>query len=144
MTNAEKFQKVFGYYATEMWAKPEKEFLEWINAEAVEHEPKRGEKAKTLFMNLYNCEKFENLSNGFIYMKIPKCSIYDEIGREWIVNCVRQDNFECCFTHAFERVERIEGERSQNCVKCRHYFETEDETGVHSQCGLESDEDGSD
>lgn len=35
MTNAEKFKKVFGYYATEMWAKPEKEFLEWINAEAL-------------------------------------------------------------------------------------------------------------
>ena len=39
MTNAEKFKKVFGYYATEMWAKPEKEFLEWINAEALEQEP---------------------------------------------------------------------------------------------------------
>ena len=38
MTNAEKFQKVFGYYATDMWAKPEKEFLEWINAEALEQE----------------------------------------------------------------------------------------------------------
>jgi len=36
MTNAEKFQKVFGYYATEMWAKPEKEFIEWVNAEALE------------------------------------------------------------------------------------------------------------
>lgn len=73
-------------------------------------EPKRGEKAKTLFINLYNCEKFVNLSNGFICMKIPKCSIYDENGSEVIVNCVRQDNFECCFTNAFERVERIEGE----------------------------------
>ena len=33
MTNAEKFQETFGYYATEMWAKPEKEFLEWLNNE---------------------------------------------------------------------------------------------------------------
>ena len=32
MNNAEKFQEVFGYYATEMWAKPESEFLEWINS----------------------------------------------------------------------------------------------------------------
>lgn len=71
---------------------------------------KREEMTKTLFMNLYNCEKFENLSTGVIYMKIPKCSIYDEIGREVIVNCVRQDNFECCFTNAFEQVERIKGE----------------------------------
>lgn len=80
------------------------------NYEALEQEPKRGEKAKTLFINLYNCEKFVNLSNGVVYMKIPNCSIYDEIGREEIVNCVRQDNFECCFTSAFERVERIKGE----------------------------------
>ena len=35
MNNAEKFQEVFGYYATEMWAKPENEFLEWINSEYV-------------------------------------------------------------------------------------------------------------
>ena len=33
MTNAEKFQEIFGYYATEMWAKSEKEFLEWINTD---------------------------------------------------------------------------------------------------------------
>ena len=39
MTNDKKFQKVFGFYATEMWAKPEKEFLEWINSEALEYEP---------------------------------------------------------------------------------------------------------
>lgn len=25
-------------------------------------------------------------------------------------------------------------EPSQNCVKCKHYCETEDDTGVHSQC----------
>lgn len=39
MTNAEKFQKVFGFYATEMWAKPEKDFLEWINSEALQRKP---------------------------------------------------------------------------------------------------------
>ena len=27
-----------------------------------------------------------------------------------------------------------QGERSQNCVKCKHYCETEDDTGVHSHC----------
>lgn len=42
MTNAEKFQKVFGYYAAEMWAKPEKDFLEWVNSEALKAEPKTG------------------------------------------------------------------------------------------------------
>lgn len=33
MTNGEKFKALFGLYATELWAKPEKEFLEWINAD---------------------------------------------------------------------------------------------------------------
>lgn len=32
MTNAKKFTLVFGEYATELWAKPENEFLEWLNA----------------------------------------------------------------------------------------------------------------
>ena len=35
MTNADLFRAVFnGLMATEMWAKPESEFLEWLNAEA--------------------------------------------------------------------------------------------------------------
>ena len=34
MTNAEKFKKDFGIYATELWVKPEPEFLGWLNAEA--------------------------------------------------------------------------------------------------------------
>lgn len=31
MTNADKFKGVFGIYATELWAKMEKAFLEWLN-----------------------------------------------------------------------------------------------------------------
>lgn len=34
MTNADKFKGIFGIYATELWAKPEKEFLEWLNEDA--------------------------------------------------------------------------------------------------------------
>ena len=33
MTNADKFKSIFGLYATELWAKPEKDFLEWLNAD---------------------------------------------------------------------------------------------------------------
>lgn len=33
MTNAEKFQSIFGRYATEIWALPEEEFLKWLNDE---------------------------------------------------------------------------------------------------------------
>lgn len=31
MNNAEKFKKVFGIYATELWAMPEEDFLRWLN-----------------------------------------------------------------------------------------------------------------
>ena len=41
MTNAEKFQKVFGIYATEMWSMHEQDFLKWLNADVIER--KRGE-----------------------------------------------------------------------------------------------------
>lgn len=34
VTNRELFKKVFGIYATELWAKPEKDFLEWCECEA--------------------------------------------------------------------------------------------------------------
>lgn len=33
MTNADKFREIFGIYATELWAKPENEFLKWLNAD---------------------------------------------------------------------------------------------------------------
>ena len=38
MNNSEKFREVFGIYATELWAKPEKDFLEWLNAPAPDPE----------------------------------------------------------------------------------------------------------
>lgn len=31
MNNAEKFQATFGFYATELWAMSEEEFLKWLN-----------------------------------------------------------------------------------------------------------------
>lgn len=34
MTNAKKFEQIFGIYATELWAMPEEDFLKWLNAEA--------------------------------------------------------------------------------------------------------------
>ena len=35
-TNGDKFRKLFGIYATELWAMPEAKFLEWLNAERSE------------------------------------------------------------------------------------------------------------
>lgn len=33
MTNADKFEQLFGIYATELWAMPESDFLKWLNEE---------------------------------------------------------------------------------------------------------------
>jgi Lar family restriction alleviation protein len=33
MNNADKFKSAFGLYATEVWAMPEKEFIEWLHKE---------------------------------------------------------------------------------------------------------------
>lgn len=33
MTNSERFRNIFGVYATEIWALPEEEFLQWFNSE---------------------------------------------------------------------------------------------------------------
>ena len=35
MTNADKFKNIFGLYATKLWSMPEKDFLKWLNSEAV-------------------------------------------------------------------------------------------------------------
>lgn len=36
MTNADRFHQIFGLFATEVWAFPEKEFLNWLNSEPPE------------------------------------------------------------------------------------------------------------
>ena len=48
MTNADRFQQVFGLYATEVWAFSEKEFLKWINEEPPELTVKALTKGKWL------------------------------------------------------------------------------------------------
>ncbi len=39
MNNAQKFEEVFGIYATEMWCMTEQQFLEWLNGEYREERP---------------------------------------------------------------------------------------------------------
>lgn len=39
MTNGERFKDLFGLYATEVWAMPEKDFLEWLNTLTTAAEP---------------------------------------------------------------------------------------------------------
>lgn len=43
LINADLFKKTFGIYATDIWSRPEGEFLDWLNAEAPEPDIKPDE-----------------------------------------------------------------------------------------------------
>ena len=64
MTNADRFQQIFGLFATEVWAFSEKEFLNWLNAEP----PELTVKAITKCGKCVNYDKSEQ-----------KCMKYNEI-----------------------------------------------------------------
>ena len=69
ISNADKFKKLFGIYATELWSMPEAEFLKWLNAEVEEDSPKEYEviagmrSGKTFLMNRYIADKCKNCGN---------------------------------------------------------------------------------
>ena len=63
MTNADKFKNIFGLYATELWSMPEKDFLKWLNSEAM------------------NCSEFPNNSD-----MISRQAAIDALRRKaWVV-----------------------------------------------------------
>ena len=65
MTNAEAFEYDFGFYATELWAMPEAQFLEWLNSPCDRERPidavpvKHGKWMKT-GQSFVNPNKFRN------------------------------------------------------------------------------------
>ena len=64
MNNAEKFRDVFGFYATELWAMPEKDFLKWLNDEYEEEKEKIIKLLQEEFFDIWDCEidhrRFQN------------------------------------------------------------------------------------
>jgi phage FluMu protein Com len=69
MTNGEKFKEIFNLYATEVWAKPEEEFLEWANS------------------------NYKEISNNFKQFKCDKC------GHEYLAEAEPQWDEFYCFTY---------------------------------------------
>ena len=68
MTNADKFREIFGIYATELWAKPESEFLKWLNADFAKDTNvarKSGRKATQKMMD------YASDINEFVSEKMP-------------------------------------------------------------------------
>ena len=69
MTNAELFKKTFnGLWATELWAKPEQEFLEWLNSEV------KTEQTRVLSL----CEVLNTSGAGYMESWFPSYDGYPE------------------------------------------------------------------
>ena len=69
MTNREKFKEIFNLYITEIWAKPEKEFLEWANSD------------------------YKEISNSFKQFKCDRC------GYQYLTEVKPQWDENYCFTY---------------------------------------------
>ena len=69
MTNREKFKEIFNLYITEVWAKPEKEFLEWANS------------------------NYKEISNSFKQFKCDRC------GYQYLTEVEPQWDENYCFTY---------------------------------------------
>jgi len=61
MTNADLFKAIFGLYATEVWAKSEQDFLEWLNS-PVQSEPGKGQWEGNQPNGRYRCSECGCLS----------------------------------------------------------------------------------
>ena len=117
MTNADKFKNIFGLYATELWSMPEKDFLKWLNSEAM------------------NCSEFPNNSDSISRQAAidaladMHCKIDDD-GYVWII---RSDAWARIDALPFTQPEII------RCRDCRYY---QDNNGgyPHMNCKWDANE----
>ena len=75
MTNADKFKGIFGLYATEIWAKPEKEFLEWLNEDVPETN------VGDMISRQSAIELLNRWSDGYKYIEIPTKDAFEAFMR---------------------------------------------------------------
>ena len=91
MNNAEKFEKCFGIYATELWAMPEQDFLKWLSDEAEEKKwisceeglPKDGECVLAWAGGSVDVVRFEMGISQETREKMKKGEIPDPIEYVW-------------------------------------------------------------
>jgi len=83
MTNREKFKEIFNLYITEIWAKPEKEFLEWANSnyKEIQNSFKQFKCDKCGYEYLTEAEPQWDEAYDFTYWEAncPKCNNLNEI-----------------------------------------------------------------
>lgn len=97
MTNADRFMQTFGIYATELWAKSEKEFLKWLNSE---------EKTQMKEIKLYQCEICGTQYKDKLKAKDCEKSHIKPVGIMGMkfnpMNCGSEDGFPVKITVTFE------------------------------------------
>lgn len=73
MTNADKFKHLFGIYATELWAMPENDFLEWLNADAQDMPTAERKTGKWI---AYNTEQdgWKRTDGSPVFMSCSECN----------------------------------------------------------------------
>ena len=85
MTNAEKFIEVFNIHATELWAKPENEFLKWINSEYKLSNQSHGIKnfvchhCGRKYAVHSHTEEYDEAGFYYYYSECPSCGASNEV-----------------------------------------------------------------
>lgn len=93
MTNADKFKSLFGLYATELWAMPEKDFLKWLNSEAM------------------NCSEFPNNSD----------TISRQAAIDAVMECYDNDELFEAYEQKLNELPAIQPEIIR-CKDCKHWI----------------------
>jgi len=89
MTNADRFKTIFGLYATELWAMPEKEFLKWLNADATDLVNKSGDLVKDLVNDCISrqaaVKALEETKQSDPFNRYE----YQNIGIDWSIDAIK-------------------------------------------------------
>ena len=103
MTNADKFKNIFGLYATELWSMPEKDFLKWLNSEAM------------------NCSEFPNNSDT-----ISRQEAIDALDRRFDNIPMEQTTEILQLRRDLRQLPPAQPEIIR-CTECKHYREYDSE-----------------
>lgn len=121
MTNADKFKEIFGLYATELWAKPEKEFLEWLNEDVPETNVGGMISRQTAIDKLEPWLKVKGYSEGELNMF--KAVLYEIRLLPSVQPEPLTDNEQRLFLAAMGREEKVCKQVEDDCRECKEPYE---------------------
>ena len=124
MTNADKFKNIFGLYATELWSMPEKDFLKWLNSEAL------------------NCSEIPN--NSDVISRQAAVSI-PELPKEYreYQTMNLDDAYELGWYDLQKCIEKMPSAQPEiiRCRDCKHYYYADNRIPQEQMCTCDLDGD---